>query len=395
MQARPQRDTLIQRQKNQKKGCRKTSLYLRDPDTFISGLRLEVEDLDHLSKRFKGLLDPTSFCFSSPSKMSDFIAVKAGSGISIHKDGKEAYVWKDTQFLDTASARGLYYASTQRGGVYKVLQGSDGCPRVSSLHPACAGGGKSIGAFMTKTALFVKGGRRSSAAAIMLNNKGGKKHVLKVSPRHTIVDWDTCDNRLGIISTIFTLGSKGSLSWCQVSKHSKILCRSIFRVPLPKHGRCQCLGVSHDAAYAAILADKNKLIVLKLGLNRRVEVISMLELSTFPKNIRCLGFYQMSHDADHGEAEKLNLKFLYVLGESKYIKSQIAFLTLNTRNNDVSEARGLVKTLPPIQPSRCVVNQEGGSWIVMSGTNALYAKVRLVYFGRSKRINWSRNSKSI
>ena len=374
-------------------------LYPNNPDGFVGDLRVEVEDLGYLSKRFKGSSGKTSICFPSTSKMSHFMTSKEYIGLSVHKDGEEVLFSRRLRLMDTASAMNHFYYCDRRKGLKKVSLGEKGV-RITSFHEfrRPSGDGKLIRAFMHKTALFLKD-TPSSAVAIMLNHKGEKKHILWAQNQnaaaggHCIVDLATCDHGLGRISTLFTLGEEGSLSCFKVSKHCKILVKTDHFLPASdKIMIYNCLAVSHDGEYAAVLANKKRLMVLKVGLGRRVEVLSTLESNTFPKNISCMGFYQIHEDVDQGEAEKHHLRFLYLLGDSKFVKSQIAFLTFNIKTNNLEDVMNLVKDLSPIKPIKCVQHREGGNWIVTSGTNAIFAKVRLVLFRQSKQYGWFKNS---
>ena len=390
-------------QKETQNGQQQGALYPNNPQAFLDDLRVEYVDLSHLPKSLRrGCSAKTLISFASTSKMSNFMAVKVCRGISVNKD-REEMLFKPkvhSLILDIASAMNQYYYYEEATGVKRV-----GAKEDEVFHPyvprrlavVSRRTDEQIVPFFDKTALLLK--TLTSAEAIMLNRNGTKKNVLKYSnlagASRFVVDVATCDHKLGYISSLFTLGEKGKLSCFKVSKGCKVLARIKYSLPKSVDRIYGRLAVSRDGEYAAVLYNNTHLMVLKLGLGRRVKVLSTIKLSISSKEIRCLGFYEISEDIDHGEAMKHNLRFLYWLGDCKFYNSQIAFLTFNIGTHDLCEVSNLVKELSNIYAYKCVENREGGNWIVTSGKSALHAKFRLVLFDKKRDFcfGWLRNRK--
>ena len=369
---------------------RQTVLSHSTSEGLVDDLAVQVENLGHLSETFKGRPDSTLVSFACTSKLSDFMAIKQECGLSVNENGKEVFFMPlSSRVLDIASARNQYYFVDSEG-VFKVNSELER-QSVTSIYPTCRefGVGRSLRPFLNKTSLLLTDSDQS-VVAIFLNHKGDRQHVLTLSNNlqtdHKIVDLVTCDERVGHISSLFTLSWQGFLSSYKVSTNCRILWRATYPIPLPQNETCDYLAVSHDARYAAILVSKSTVLVLRVGgAKRSLKMLSVIELSTIPKNICWFGFYQISADVVQEEPQMGRLRFLYALTSDYYSQSKISFIKFNTRTSSLREVPGLEKDLPPRNPLKCVQNDEGGSWIVTSGIGSRYARLRII-LDKSRRI---------
>ena len=194
-----------------------------DTEGFLSGLQVQFEYLTRISKHsvktdreydyWRKFSPYTTICFAKASKVLNFMALKQGLGISVHKDGREVLFKRSSDIIDTASARNQYYYYEKKVGVQKVDM-QTGRPSVSHFHKVSLTPSenlaRSIRPFMNKTALLVAQ-CPTSAVAIMLDLKGDKNHILNLKPKNFrdladhIVDMATCDDKLTSISTLFVL----------------------------------------------------------------------------------------------------------------------------------------------------------------------------------------------
>ena len=222
-------------------------IFYRTQKDFLKTLRIELKHLDSLPEHFlKGDSRYSTISFSSPSKMSDFIALKVGSAITIHKDGREVFFKECPHIIEAASARNCFYYYDTKSGIKKVSIDSEGLNNeITDFYPICKGR-NSMRTFMNTSAIFLAESS-SSAVALMLNLKGDKTHTLNLinhdSRSHYIVDLAVCDDPCPApISTLLALSRNGLLLCFKISKNSKILVKTehSLSTPLPGKPRYKC-----------------------------------------------------------------------------------------------------------------------------------------------------------
>ena len=125
--------------------------------------------------------------------------------------------------------------------------------------------------------------------------------------------------------------------------------------------------------------------MIELGMKaRRVEVVLVVDLCDIPKDIRCIGFCDISALLGRNKAKKLDSQLLYVLSDSlNHKNTQLTFFKFDARTEDLSEMENLRTVLPIVNPTVCVQNRDGGSWIITSGKNGVYVRFRVSPIGGS------------
>ena len=351
----------------------------------IQHLKVEVEDLGVISNDFKRGSSSTIISFSNPQKITNYMSVKNSIGITIYQDGKEVFFQNpEHNFIDDCIfARGCYYYYEWTSGIYKVSIK----PKISieCMIPKNRSQpiGKAIRECLGRRAILATIDDKN-AMAVMLNNKGDKTQIFEMkgvqSGYERIQDLTISDHKNGAVSMLFTLGTKGSLLICILSRNCKILARNITEIPKLQEEYYDSLGASEDAKYVIVkVSNEFTLKVLRIRHHRVAEVKAVLSLQFDSKRASSLGFYPIKFIKGLGEEICTSSRLAYIVHQDENRNGMIDFFAFNTETGKLEHIEHLNGKFDLFYPFKAVLNQHGGNWIVTSGKSGKFARARIIF----------------
>ena len=242
--------------------------------------------------------------------------------------------------------------------------------------------GKSIRECLGRTAILTRGNDQT-AMAVMLNNKGEKTHMFKVKgvfkESDKILDLAVSDHRNGGISTLFTLGARGSLLIFVLSKNSKVLSRNISMIYGLNNEEHNNIGASGDGKYVIVkISGKFTIKILQIHHHRKAEFKAVLSPSLYKQAIYSLGFYPIRWIEGFGDAESSHLRVAYVVHQNGAQQGLIDFFVFNAETGKIRYLEHLNGKFELHEPYKTVFNHDGGNWVVTSGKDGRVGRARIV-----------------